>query len=241
MLLERCSPPQRDLVKLLLWRAWTTHNNITHQSGQTGILDGVQALLSLCSCLDQIDAGYDEGFSNGKAACHPVGHVLKKNKKNMQPGTGTWQQPPEGWSKMNVDGSFVSEDGRAGVGLVARNSVGQVIFTAWRMLSRCVDAAEAEARACVEGIRFSAQWAPGAVIVELYCARVVHSLRRGDDRSDLSFIVAEAKELAQLLVDWRIDLVKRDCNAVANELAHLAGGTPIWQFGWAKHLRVCWT
>nr|CAB3478466.1 unnamed protein product [Digitaria exilis] len=80
----------------------------------------------------------------------------------MQPGTGTWQQPPEGWSKMNVDGSFVSEDGRAGVGLVARNSVGQVIFTAWRMLSRCVDAAEAEARACVEGIRFSAQWAPGA-------------------------------------------------------------------------------
>lgn len=54
LLLDNCSSVQRDLVKLLLWRAWTTHNNITHQSGQMGIYDGVQFLLSMRSTLDQI-------------------------------------------------------------------------------------------------------------------------------------------------------------------------------------------
>lgn len=35
-------------------------------------------------------------------------------------------------------------------------------------------------------------------------------------------MVDEAQELAQLVVDWRIVLVKRECNVVANELAQLA-------------------
>lgn len=30
LLLDNCSPMQRDFVKLLLWRAWLTHNNIVH-------------------------------------------------------------------------------------------------------------------------------------------------------------------------------------------------------------------
>lgn len=39
----------------------------------------------------------------------------------------------------------------------------QVIFRRqWRVLFRCADAAEAEARACVEGIRLAAQWVSGS-------------------------------------------------------------------------------
>lgn len=34
------------------------------------------------------------------------------------------------------------------------------------VLFRCADAAEAEALACVQGIRFAAQWALGPMIVE---------------------------------------------------------------------------
>lgn len=50
--------------------------------------------------------------------------------------------------------------------------------------------------------------APGHVIVELDCARIVHALQRGMDRSDIGFIMAEARELAQLLVEWKVALVK---------------------------------
>ncbi|OEL37173.1 hypothetical protein BAE44_0001812, partial [Dichanthelium oligosanthes] len=44
LLLDQCSPEQRDLTKLVLWRAWTIHNNITHQSGSTQLDDSVHFL-----------------------------------------------------------------------------------------------------------------------------------------------------------------------------------------------------
>jgi hypothetical protein len=46
-----------------------------------------------------------------------------------------------------------------------------------------------------------------------------------EDRSELSFILAEAREYTQLLASWSICQVKRECNSVAHELAHLARRT----------------
>lgn len=113
----------------------------------------------------------------------------------------------------------MERSGTAGVGVVARNSSGQVIFTAWRVLSRLADAAEAKARACVTGIRLAAQWVGGKVIIESDCARIVEAIQQGEDRSKIGFVVREARELAQLLLEWKIVLVKKECNVVANELA----------------------
>jgi hypothetical protein len=42
------------------------------------------------------------------------------------------------------------------------------------------------------------------------------------DRSEIGFVIAEGKELSQLLLGLKIVKVKRDCNKVANELAALA-------------------
>lgn len=66
--------------------------------------------------------------------------------------------------KINVDGSFVEQ---TSVTVVARNSEGVVVLTAWRALFRCADAAEAEA--CVEGVRLATQLAQGSVIIESDC------------------------------------------------------------------------
>lgn len=63
---DNCSPEQRDLVKLVLWRAWATHNNITHQSGPMGIYDGVQALLSMRNTVEQIKEGHIADSRKGK-------------------------------------------------------------------------------------------------------------------------------------------------------------------------------
>lgn len=233
MLLDNCKPEQRDKVKLLLWRAWTTHNNITHQSGPTGIHDGVQALLAISASLEQArEEGGDKKLAHGTTSQTSPGQGRGKGKEAASRGAeARWQAPPAGWTKINVDGSFAVGSGDAGVGVVARNSSGDVLFTAWRTLFRCADAPEAEARACIEGIRLAAEWSPGPVIIEADCSRVVQAIRQGMDRSDIGFIVSEARELAQLLVDWKIVLVKRDCNAVANELAQLArrtAHTAVW-------------
>ncbi|XVF38031.1 hypothetical protein REPUB_Repub20aG0062700 [Reevesia pubescens] len=43
---------------------------------------------------------------------------------------GTWQAPPTGFMKVNVDASFDIHNRRAGLGVIARNSSGSVIFSA---------------------------------------------------------------------------------------------------------------
>lgn len=135
---------QRDLVKLVLWRAWTTHNNITHQSGPTGIQDGVQALLSMRSMLEQLEQGNDHSLK-GKETCCSRSANNRKGKESIAGKHERWRAPPEGWCKINVDGSFLAENGTAGLGVVARDATGKVLLTVWRVLFRCADAAEAEA------------------------------------------------------------------------------------------------
>lgn len=100
-----------------------------------------------------------------------------------------------------------------------------MIFTAWRVLFRCQDALEAEAQACLEGIRLATQWSQGPIIVETDCARLVQAPKATEGRSTLSFILAETKEMAQLLPNWRVTKVNRECNLAAHELAHLARRT----------------
>ena len=105
--------------------------------------------------------------------------------------------------------------------MVARDSEGRVKFTAWR--ANCASAAEAEAHACVEGLRLASQWCHHPIILESDCARVTQVLlSTRPDRSELGFIIAEGKELSQLLLELKIVKVKRDCNKVAHELAALA-------------------
>ena len=48
--------------------------------------------------------------------------------------------------------------GEAGVGVIARNEDGQVVFSAWRYFDKCGSAAEAEVLACVEGLQRAVHW-----------------------------------------------------------------------------------
>lgn len=64
--------------------------------------------------------------------------------------------------KLNVDGSFVDQIGEAGVGMIIKNHEGEVILIAWRVLFRCASVDEAEALACLEGLRLASQWCLGA-------------------------------------------------------------------------------
>ncbi|KAF8696701.1 hypothetical protein HU200_036326 [Digitaria exilis] len=115
-----------------------------------GIYDGVQALLAMRSSLELINEGGRENTRKKGAVQQQELDNNRGKEKAMSSKKVRWELPPQDWCKVNVDGSFVESNGTAGVGVIARNSMGQVIFTAWRVLWICADAAEAEARACVE-------------------------------------------------------------------------------------------
>jgi uncharacterized protein with PhoU and TrkA domain len=59
-----------------------------------------------------------------------------------------------------------------------------------------------------------------------------------EDHSAVSFIMAEAKDHANLLVDWHIAKVKRECNLVAHELASLATRNTHTAV-WLDHSHAC--
>jgi hypothetical protein len=136
LLLDRCTKEQRDLTKLLLWRAWSVHNNITHQADPTSITDSEHFLLALVKSLQE-DRQHDTVKSKGKRNCgvSDNGKEMVTDPK-LSPGPTAWVCPPDDWIKINVDGSFVEQTGEAGVGVIARNSKGEVIFSAWRVLFR---------------------------------------------------------------------------------------------------------
>nr|CAB3446285.1 unnamed protein product [Digitaria exilis] len=59
--------------------------------------------------------------------------------------------------KVNVDGAFCLETGDAGIGVVVRDDAGQPLLMASRRIFHCRDAEEAEALACLEGVRMSSR------------------------------------------------------------------------------------
>lgn len=233
LLLERCSLEQRDLVKLLLWRTWTSHNNIVHQSGSFRIEDSVHRLLNIRETSLNMKEATVVSHDTGKGK-EIIGDSDQRRESKMQEeqlSRAKWTPPKEGWTKINVDGSYVEQSGEAGIGVIARNCEGKVIFTAWRPLSRCASALEAEALACVEGFRLASQWAQGPITLESDCSQMVKALKADEDRSEICFMLAEARELAQLLDRWEVIKVRRESNSIAHELAHLARGnchTAVW-------------
>ena len=60
-----------------------------------------------------------------------------------------------------------------------------------------------------------------------------------EDRSALSFIFAEAKDQAQLLLDWEVAKVTRECNLVAHELAQLGRRNNIHTAVWLGRAPAC--
>jgi hypothetical protein len=103
ILLDRCTSNQRDLLKMVLWRAWTVHNNISHQSGSPLLSDSVYFLLNLwdsCSQVKEEAAASDKGKEHCSLSDNREAAVLAR-----------WKPPPEGWTKINFDGSFVEHRG----------------------------------------------------------------------------------------------------------------------------------
>ncbi|GJN04262.1 hypothetical protein PR202_ga21795 [Eleusine coracana subsp. coracana] len=84
--------------------------------------------------------------------------------------------PKPGWVKVNADGAFIEQTGKAGVGVIAQDHTGQVILATWRALLRCASVVEEEMLACLEGIRLAGEWVHAPIILESDCVRLIQTL-----------------------------------------------------------------
>ena len=175
LLLDQTSELVRDQLKLLLY-------NITHQAGPMSIPEAVHGLCAIYSMIsEEVPPAADKVEGKGKAPCSGSDNRRKGPERQGElMGSARWEPPPSGWAKCNVDGSFVSQPGEAGVGAVVRDSECQVMLTAWQVIFKCQDPVEAEALACLEGLLLAAQWVQGYVILESDYAQVIQALQQKD-------------------------------------------------------------
>ena len=67
------------------------------------------------------------------------------------PAKCRWQAPASGWIKINTDGAFSEASGEAGIGVIIRNHLGQVILSGWKYIDKGGSVEQVEALACREG------------------------------------------------------------------------------------------
>jgi hypothetical protein len=60
--------------------------------------------------------------------------------------------------KVNTDAGYYPDTGSASTGIAIRDHEGKVLLMAWRWLKSCGSPEEAEAEACLQGIRLANEW-----------------------------------------------------------------------------------
>jgi hypothetical protein len=153
-------------ILLILWRAWHLRNDSIHAKGECTIAGSAGFLTSYALALDiaKTKLGPDVDLK-GKRKVNE-GAAVKKEPVFSNLGHKRTQAvskaPPPGWVKINTDGAFCPRTGEASVGVIARDHQGVTILSAWRFIRHCGSPEEAEAEACLEGIRLAAEWVRGS-------------------------------------------------------------------------------
>ncbi|KQJ84512.1 hypothetical protein BRADI_5g21342v3 [Brachypodium distachyon] len=128
------------LVTLMtIWWVWHVHNEITHDKPGTTIEASRRFLSSYIQTLLLCEQHPNADTTTGK-------HV------NSTPET-PWTPPEPGRTKLNVDGSFAVDSGKARVGFVLKDDRGRPIMAASRSVKHCNEPLEAELKACAEGLQ----------------------------------------------------------------------------------------
>jgi ribonuclease HI len=221
---------QGSKLLLLLWRTWYVRNKITHNSDKLSFVASVSFLQKFWEEL--CDVRQQSGIRDtiGKK---PVVVSLCAGKQGRTREQTTWEPPPHGWIKVNVDGAFDQGSGVGGVGVIIRNAKAEVLMTTWKYTEKGTSAEEVEALACREGLLLATKFNQG-VILETDCGPIAAMLEaKSAQRSYLKFIVDEAIEAGSNLTQWQIVHKRRESNVAAHELAQLAKRTKhsaVWRF-----------
>lgn len=95
-----------------------------------------------------------------------------------------------------------------------------VLLTSWRLLRRCTSAMEAEAEACLEGVRLTAEWVQQQTVVESDCSQLIDGLRSAaPTRASWVGILKDIWAVGALLPEIAFSKIKRDANMIAHNLA----------------------
>uniref|UniRef100_A0ACD5WHD1 Uncharacterized protein n=1 Tax=Avena sativa TaxID=4498 RepID=A0ACD5WHD1_AVESA len=215
-LLSSSSEDMRIKILFMFWRTWYHRNNIVHGDGKASLAASVpflQNYVDTLRALPRISLDAKGKTPIVDLTPSPVlDDVLDSD----------WKPPNNGCAKINVDAGWDERTKVAGLGVVARDQAGVVLLSAWKHVSSCTSAEEAEILAMLEGLRLAALHIDKPTVFETDCARVAEVLgSHMEDRSANWCLYKEAHDRMIELPDSYINKVGRIGNKVAHELAQL--------------------
>jgi ribonuclease HI len=216
----------RDNTLLMLWCAWHHRNDVMHGKGKALIRYSVEPLKSYAVSLWGSSTENQTGLSEkGKEKIYEgIQKMQACNSMSEQHKTQCrWSLPRSGWAKLNLDARFCRDSGQACCGVVVRDQSGAVMLSAWKYLENIASPEEAEALACLEGMRVAVDYMRQPLQVESDCMVLINALQSPyPDRASWLGTITEIKELSQLFPDCNFNHVRRTGNQAAHALAQLA-------------------
>lgn len=212
--LSSVAPEMRAKLLFLFWPVWHHRNNIVHGDGKASVAASVGFLQNYLTSF--AEANLKSGDAKGKGLLYPS----QKGSSIPDGVKSNWQPPPVGSLKANVDAGWDSASRRTGIGVIVHDDRGYVVRSAWSYIPYCASVEEAEARACLEGLRHldDLQILPGTV--ETDCLRVTQAVAsKGLDRSPSWSIYLEIKDMLRSNPLLELKKVDRSSNHVAHHLA----------------------
>ena len=220
-------------ILMLLWRIWHVRNEVIHHKPAPPIEASRRFLCSYVESLLINKQHPQADCVKGKMVVETE-QDTKKGKRSLTVTLPPkrWCRPPEGYLKLNVDGSFHEESETGGTWMILRDGCGEIIFSACRNLGVCTGALDAELAACMEGLALAMQRTELPIIVEMDCAVAVTMINGGEeDRSPMAFLVREIKALLCNNGRVRVECIRREQNLASHALANLgrvSAITDVW-------------
>jgi ribonuclease HI len=131
-----------------------------------------------------------------------------------------WNMPPVGWVKCNVDGAFDADQGQGATRVVLRDHTGTYKGGRAHWHQHGLNALSMEAEACRDGMILAGELNVRRLLVETDNQELLKLWEMGESqRSCISPIIREIRELSTSFVDFSLVYANRDCNRVAHTLA----------------------
>jgi ribonuclease HI len=126
-----------------------------------------------------------------------------------------WKPPPSGWVKINCDASFDYENDSCSIACIARDHLGIVIWARNQANLKSVDVPEAEAKACLLGLKSIHDHSKASIVLESDSAIVVDAIkRRNQGKSRLWKLYEEIAKFQESCHWFEVCKTGRESNSV---------------------------
>ncbi|XP_042969143.1 uncharacterized protein LOC122301839 [Carya illinoinensis] len=143
-----------------------------------------------------------------------------KTKAQIHSQASVWSPPPSGVTKINWDAAVDSPNNRIGIGLVARDQVGNVMISKKLSISCLPEPLLAEAIGAFHAVSLAKEMGLTSVICEGDSLQVVNGLNLLSDRGDnVGMFLSDTKSILSSFSLWSMVFVGRSGNHCAHVLA----------------------